>query len=191
MSVTKVNMCVTTQYFYCCWHPATRGFRNGVCPARKSQTCHVRHEHKMLTTMCRWCDSHDRSRPPFHLFAPDRSSDDVFNDTWYVPSRGFVDIGFRTLDPFKVQARLPNFVRNIRETPDRTAAEEAEGVDGSASQSRRINQLWQIEVEIQETRPSTPSIQARRRGPLEADRLDDCDARTRRRKFGDNRTSTV
>lgn len=89
-------MCTTTQYFFCCGHPATHRFRNELCPQSKGRICRIRDTNRFIEGECRKCQlerQNQRRRPRARNL-------DAFDDVWYIPTRCFVDIGYRTLNPF-------------------------------------------------------------------------------------------
>lgn len=89
-------MCTTTQYFFCCGHPATHRFRNQICPQLKGRNCRIRDTNRFIEGECRKCQQERQNRRQ----RPVVRSLDSFEDVWYIPARCFVDVGFRTLDPF-------------------------------------------------------------------------------------------
>jgi hypothetical protein len=87
---------MTIQYYFCCGHPATHRFRNQLCQQSKGRSmCRIRDVSKFIDSECRRC-ALDRLRRA----QSSRPRPTAFDDVWYIPTRCFVDIGFRTLDPF-------------------------------------------------------------------------------------------
>ena len=98
-------MCRTTQYLFNCLHPATHCFRTGLCRIVGNRKCHISDHHKLLPHPCREC-AHKPQRLRTELAMGNLPAgylamgDEPANEIWVVPTRCFVDIGFRTLDPF-------------------------------------------------------------------------------------------
>lgn len=89
-------MCTTTQYFFCCGHTATHRFRNQLCSQSKGRICRIRDTNRFIEGECRKCQQdREEQRQQSRMRAPA-----TFEDIWYIPTRCFVDVGFRTLDPF-------------------------------------------------------------------------------------------
>lgn len=117
-------MCTTKQYFFTCQHTASHRFRNSLCSEQPQ--CRIRDESIVVQSLCKRCQIHHdlagqqrqrrrgRSRSPSKLTTqlplhesrtreretPDKIWRAAEEDIWVVPRRCFVDIGFRTLDPF-------------------------------------------------------------------------------------------
>src|SRR5271154_2991000 len=105
-------MCTTTQYLYICCHPATHRFRNAVCIAPNSRICRIQDGNSTLPYSCLSCAAKGYSMPIFNIstLEPDDGKD-LFKDVWHIPSRCFVDVGFRTLDPFKTGEDVEGLLR--------------------------------------------------------------------------------
>jgi hypothetical protein len=92
-------MCTTRRYIFSCSHPATHRFRNSLCSDPGARGCQVMDYNILLKYPCPKCkqrgfaSDHDGWTPP---------KDN--GDTWYIPSRCFVNVGFRTLNPFEEKA---------------------------------------------------------------------------------------
>ena len=116
-------MCSTTQYLYSCSHPATHRFRNSRCPTPNSRSCRIRDGNLYLPQMCRYCLARGRSKPLFNLLPPPYKTapdgQEVYNEEWHVPSRCFVDIGFRTLDPFGTGQDAGSPEQTLRVSPQK------------------------------------------------------------------------
>jgi hypothetical protein len=91
-------MCTTTQYFFCCGHPATHRFRTELCPQSKGRTCRIRDTNRFIEGECRKCQLYRQTRRRI----PRGRNQDAFDDIWYIPTRCFVDVGFQSLNPFLV-----------------------------------------------------------------------------------------
>ena len=101
------KMCTTNQLIYVCSHQATHRFRTGVCKKANRERCNIHDDTEILSFHCKNCavqinrkrrrcgDGRNRS-----LLKQDALPNRLLNATWHVPSRCFVDVGFRTLDPF-------------------------------------------------------------------------------------------
>lgn len=92
-------MCATSQYLYFCSHPASYRFRTGICRNPASSSCRIRDENCVLHFPCHRCSTKTRSAGE----RIKRSTDTnimVAKNTWYIPSRCFIDTGFQNLDPF-------------------------------------------------------------------------------------------
>jgi len=97
-------MCITVQYFFCCGHPATHRFRNQLCQQSEGRSCRIRDTNKFLEGQCRRCaQDYEKQKRRQQSRVRDPK---VFEDTWYIPARCFVDIGYRTLDPFRAEADI-------------------------------------------------------------------------------------
>lgn len=90
------SMCTTVQYLFRCGHPATHRFRNQLCQQSKCRVCRIRDTNKFLEGECRKCQQIPQKRQQSSRFKEPAA----FEDTWFIPTRCFVDIGYRTLDPF-------------------------------------------------------------------------------------------
>ena len=93
-------MCTTVQYFFSCGHPATHRFRNSICAISFSRACRIRDMDSWLRFPCRRCTV-QRLAVGIKIRTRPDSDDQGYNDIWHIPSRCFVDVGFRTLDPFR------------------------------------------------------------------------------------------
>ncbi|KIX93307.1 uncharacterized protein Z520_10950 [Fonsecaea multimorphosa CBS 102226] len=91
-------MCTTKRYLFLCCHPATHRFRNTLCDSPSVRGCQVRDFNIILGHPCKKCSDHGLASMHMDLGAEQESGAD---DVWYIPTRCFVDAGFRTLDPFK------------------------------------------------------------------------------------------
>lgn len=87
-------MCTTRRYLFLCSHPATHRFRNTLCESPSVRGCKVHDFNVYLRCPCKKCAN--RGMPSVHMPTPEIA----FNDTWHIPSRCFVDVGYRTLNPF-------------------------------------------------------------------------------------------
>jgi hypothetical protein len=96
-------MCSTIQYLFSCGHPATHRFRNQQCPQSMGRVCRIRDTNRLLVGECRKCiiERERRQREVSRFGAKDLAL--RYEDTWYVPTRCFIDVGFRTLDPFNTE----------------------------------------------------------------------------------------
>lgn len=90
-------MCTTRRYLYLCCHPATNRFRNTACDNHSGRGCRPRDFNVYLAYPCRECCKNGMQSVDTGV----DKTDFVFSDTWYIPSRCFIDSGFRTLDPFQ------------------------------------------------------------------------------------------
>lgn len=114
-------MCKTTQFIYSCNHVASHQFRSSVCGSQPY--CHIIDDEAILPYPCRACKRRAHKSPSprcdvtsesgqesdardFEVGSPWSDGFDLDlpqefqNKRWYIPSRCFVDIGFRNLDPF-------------------------------------------------------------------------------------------
>jgi hypothetical protein len=96
-------MCSTIQYLFSCGHPATHRFRNQQCPQSTGRVCRIRDTNKLLVGECRKCliEREQRQREVNRSGTKDLAP--RCEDTWYVPTRCFIDVGFRSLDPFNAE----------------------------------------------------------------------------------------
>jgi hypothetical protein len=97
-------MCVTVQYLFNCGHEATHRFRTNMCPIARSRDCRIQDTNKWLGFPCRRC-AKSRHSSWKRYCAGAHADSDQFVDHWAIPSRCFVDVGFRTLDPFAKEVR--------------------------------------------------------------------------------------
>lgn len=92
-------MCTTSQYLYFCSHPASYRFRTGICPNPASSSCRIRDENCVLHFPCHRCSAKTRSMGERSKRTTDTNIM-IAKNTWHIPSRCFIDIGFQNLDPF-------------------------------------------------------------------------------------------
>ncbi|KAH0836273.1 hypothetical protein AYO21_10205 [Fonsecaea monophora] len=90
-------MCTTKRYLFLCSHPATHRFRDTMCNSPSVRGCQVRDYNVFLADPCQKCSS--RGMPSVHT-AFGGCQESGADDIWYIPSRCFIDVGFRTLSPF-------------------------------------------------------------------------------------------
>jgi len=99
-------MCTTNQYLYVCAHPASYRFRTSICRNPASTLCHIRDGNSVLPYRCTKCEAKASTRNARQATERARQRTDinimVAKNTWHVPSRCFIDIGFQNLDPFGV-----------------------------------------------------------------------------------------
>lgn len=93
-------MCATIQYIFRCDHPATGRFRNELCASPGVRGCWTHDTTTYLRYPCKKCAMQD-----VWMMTPVPVDDGPYNDTWYIPSICFVDVGFRSLDPFQDDRR--------------------------------------------------------------------------------------
>jgi hypothetical protein len=96
-------MCTTVRYYFNCQHPATHRFRNNTCEFSNSRACRIRDANSQLKFPCRRC----LLRQGFRRQIPAELECHENEQVWHIPSRCFVDVGFRTLDPFADDASEP------------------------------------------------------------------------------------
>lgn len=96
VSFSSATMCTTRRYHFLCSHPATHRFRDTVCESSSLRGCQVRDYDVYLQHPCQKCSKRGMAsvRPGF------ANQECAFEDTWYVPRRCFVDVGFHNLNPF-------------------------------------------------------------------------------------------
>lgn len=99
-------MCTTVQYFFSCGHPSTHRFRTETCAALNSRACRVNDTDSWLGFPCRRCTL-VRLAHGIKIRTPPEADTLEYNDIWHIPSRCFVDVGFRTLDPFRDDESQP------------------------------------------------------------------------------------
>jgi hypothetical protein len=99
-------MCTTVQFFFSCGHQATHRFRNATCPTEYSKTCRVRDKNQWLKFMCRRCILRCQQQG-VKVYVPTDADHKQYEDIWHIPSRCFVDVGFRNLDPFQDTSSPP------------------------------------------------------------------------------------
>ncbi len=92
-------MCITTQYLFNCSHEATHRFRSDMCSTARTRDCRIQDTNNWINFPCRKC-----AKSQQHLWqrwwTGSRRDSPNYDDFWHIPSRCFVDVGFRTLDPF-------------------------------------------------------------------------------------------
>jgi len=89
-------MCKTILYAFPCGCPATKRFRNSICDFVDVRGCHIEDSTVHIGYPCDRCF---RSGATSNLFGGVENP--ALDDFWYVPSRCFIDVGFRTLNPFQ------------------------------------------------------------------------------------------
>ncbi|KAI1614631.1 hypothetical protein EDD37DRAFT_110381 [Exophiala viscosa] len=90
-------MCKTVQYVWLCSHAATKRFRNSICDSAGVRECHIQDATTVVGHPCEECIKRRASM----TWVGNGSEYPALDDDWYVPSRCFIDVGFRTLDPFQ------------------------------------------------------------------------------------------
>lgn len=97
-------MCTTSQYVYACLHTASYRFRTSICRNPAKASCRIRDENCFLPYSCPKCAGKLRLRNG--KLARERITGQtdpntmIAKMTWHVPSRCFIDTGFRNLNPF-------------------------------------------------------------------------------------------
>ena len=89
-------MCTTVRYYFSCDHPATHRYRNHTCDVSHSRACRLKDTNRRLKFQCRRC----LLRQGIKVQIPAEREVPQPDDVWHIPARCFVDVGFRTLDPF-------------------------------------------------------------------------------------------
>ena len=92
-----LDMCKTVLYVWMCGHPATKRFRNSICDSAGVQECHVEDVTTVIGYPCSRCIK-QRARM---TWVGSGAENPALDDDWYVPSRCFIDVGFRSLNPFQ------------------------------------------------------------------------------------------
>jgi hypothetical protein len=85
---------------FSCGHPAAHHFRNEACSLSTTRLCHIKDTDSWLRFPCRRCII-VRQANGIKVKTAEDAVHDEYNDVWHIPSRCFVDVGFRTLDPFR------------------------------------------------------------------------------------------
>lgn len=139
-------MCRVKQFVYSCGHPATESFRYRLCQSPGTTTCVAVDDQHNLNSPCARCIRAKAGRTAQDLqeFSEQTATgwektnrrvftngDSALDFEWHVPSRCFVDQGFRSLDPFgddkKKQLRLaPSGITETREEERELAPDELE-----------------------------------------------------------------
>jgi hypothetical protein len=88
-------MCTTRRYYFVCSHPATYRFRNHLCDCPSVRGCKVRDYNVYLCHPCQKC--RNIGMPSIYTCGDEPKHTDV----WHIPSRCFVDVGFRSINPFR------------------------------------------------------------------------------------------
>ncbi|KAK5050800.1 hypothetical protein LTR84_003359 [Exophiala bonariae] len=118
-------MCRVKQFAFSCGHPATESFRYRLCQAPGTETCMVIDDRYDLNSPCHRCIRWEARRTTQNFQEIENltargweetnrrvfyNGDSALDFEWHVPSRCFIDVGFRSLDPFgddkKKQLRL-------------------------------------------------------------------------------------
>lgn len=211
-------MCTTTQYLYACQHPATHRFRNSVCPyvsrpanrqnALAKNVCRIIDQNTILPHDCETCEdrkarakaqgsSSGSWRSGLNVFGPRQVPEkDLYQDTWYIPTRCFVDVGFQTLDPFGTGEDL-----ETPQTPKSPAADrdddddmfgkarlpllmEEELSDCSPKSKPKVRDhgdrrrnMKPPEIKRDKRQPSPCCVKERRKGAYQVTRLEGCEDR--------------
>ena len=96
-------MCTTVRYYFSCEHPATHRYRTDVCETSQLGACRIKDTNKRLRIPCGRC----LIRQGIKFQIPAELQLKESEDIWHVPTRCFVDVGFRTLDPFREDQSPP------------------------------------------------------------------------------------
>ena len=96
-------MCTTVRYYFGCDHPATHRYRSDTCAAPHTRACRVKDTNRRLQFSCRRCLL--RQGINVQILAEHEITEP--SDIWHIPTRCFVDVGFRTLDPFRDDKSQP------------------------------------------------------------------------------------
>ena len=175
-SKSSVTMCTTSQYLYNCLHPASYRFRTCVCRNPASSSCRVRDENSFLLYTCPKCASKSRTRNGKQASGRNKQDIDinimVAKKTWHVPSRCFIDTGFRNLDPFRTQTKIEAANNAGLQSPQSTISKAPLIMDGSNTNARNAEQLRQ---------PSPCCLKSGRLGAYQATRLEGIEDRQRGR----------
>ena len=92
-------MCITRRYLFICRHPASHRFRNAICESAGTRGCTIKDYNYLLQSPCKKCaKSGTYQRVPGNGSVEDEQA---LETEWHVPTRCFIDIGFRSLDPFE------------------------------------------------------------------------------------------
>ena len=94
-------MCTTRRYLFLCSHPATHRFRNELCQSPSVRGCQIRDYNVFLRYPCQKCRNCGMA-PVLSGLGNDQEPQ--YDDIWQIPSRCFVDVGFRKLHPFGEEA---------------------------------------------------------------------------------------
>ena len=173
-------MCTTTQYLYSCSHQATHRFRNRKCEFPNSRICRVRDDDAYLPYMCRHCIAKGRTRPLFNFFGPMPTNEkNLYHDTWHIPSRCFVDVGFRNLDPFKTGKLDELETPKSSPSPARSAARMTFETLTQRAAMDEIDCCGQLKAWPRKLKrePSPCCLNQRRNGAFETTRLEGCEYR--------------
>ncbi len=184
-------MCATTQYLFNCLHPATHCFRTNVCRGVGHRNCHISDRHKMLPYPCRDCaHKPQKMRRDFPLSGLpagyQATGDEPANEIWVVPTRCFVDIGFRTLDPFRTRhvvsglARPAAMSQGLGAVPRESLCETTQfAEDRSVDYEVRPCRYSHVDGTKENRELSPCCMRQRRYGAFQATRLEGYDDRIR------------
>ena len=178
------SMCTTNQVVFKCSHRATHRYRTNVCQTANRRECWIWDQTSVFPFPCRDCVVPDRQKRRRcggggcneSSQQEGRLPDRLLDEMWHVPSRCFVDVGFKTLDPFGVG--------NDRKNVDGTAVQSQRAelspfgthvelvASGSPVQTDQIGS-WKCARGIEEWRLSSCCLQETRNGAYQATRLED------------------
>ena len=165
-------MCTTRRYHFLCSHPATHRFRNEVCESPSVRGCLVKDFTVYLRHPCQKC----RNRGMASMHTGEQEPE--YGDVWHIPSRCFVDVGFRKLDPFREEENS--------EPESSTAFTPRESIDQdpltppltpTKTRDAELNLCWRLLRRLTMRKPSPCCVSERSRGALEATRIEGRDYR--------------
>ena len=168
-------MCITKQYLFNCGHEATHRFHSDMCPTARTRSCCIRDVNEWLSFPCRKCARNGHGGWKRYCAGLQQDSD-TYNDVWHVPSRCFVDVGFKTLDPFAREPRSePVSPMSPAPAPtEATPARKRQSMWASFPSSNRCS--WLLEkMRLKHSSPCCES--SAQKGAFQAVRLEGCNDR--------------
>lgn len=175
---TNRIMCTTTQYLFQCSHAASHRFRNAVCDAKGTPECQLRDLNSVLPEPCHRCTVTARAWPILNVLnlKPNKEQE-LYQDTWHIPSRCFIDCGFGNLDPFG--AEEGDFPALPEQKPKRRKSvrlwEQFGNKDGDGPYS-------QLVAKVKRSKRTSPCcVDESEYGAFEATRLEECEDRVESR----------
>ena len=183
-------MCTTNQIVFKCSHRATYRYRTSVCQTASRRKCYIWDQTSVLPFPCRNCvvpDRQNRRRCGGGGLKESSQQEGglpyrLLDETWHVPSRCFVDVGFKTLDPFGMGEDRKNATETAVPSQRAEISPFRMHVELVASRSPvRTDQSgsWKCARGIEKWRLSSCCLQETRNGAYQATRLEDWGDRLR------------
>lgn len=158
-------MCITRRYLFICRHPASHRFRNALCDSAGTRGCNIMDYNYLLQNPCKKCA---RSGVHGRVLANGLVEDEhAFEIDWHVPTRCFIDVGFRSLNPFEEDRN------KVAEKEEELASENEEPPRSQMSQDQeQHNMCMRILRRLTRRRASPCCLREAQRGAYESCRLE-------------------